>query len=98
MHTGPRRYCTPGACVVMFFITKTEGERGMQAKDGLKIYSASDLSRLVQEYGFLPLFKNQIPGFSVEEHTPPELWFADGVEGPWEWKGPVIRETGCAYG
>ena len=70
----------------------------MQAKDDLKIYSSSDLSRLVQEYGFLPLLKNQIPGFSVEEHTPPELWFADGVEDPWEWKGPVIRETGCAYG
>lgn len=70
----------------------------MQVKDDLKIYSASDLSRLVQEYGFLPLLKNQILGFSVEEHTPPELWFADGVEGPWEWKGPVIRETGCAYG
>lgn len=28
----------------------------------------------------------------MEEHTPPELWFVDGVEGPWEWKGPVIRE------
>lgn len=44
------------------------------------------------------MLKNQIPGFSVEEHTPPELWFADNVEGPWEWKGPVIQETGCAYG
>ena len=53
-------------------------------KDGFKICSASDLSRLVQEYGFLPLLKNQIPGFSAEEHTPPELWFVDGVEGPWE--------------
>lgn len=63
-----------------------------------EIRSASDLARLVQSYGFLPLLKNQIPGFSVEEHTPQELWFADNVEGPWEWKGPVIRETGCAYG
>lgn len=70
----------------------------MQAKEDLKIYSSSDLSRLVQEYGFFPLFKNQIPGFSVEEHTPPERWFAEDVDGPWEWKGSVIRETGCAYG
>lgn len=70
----------------------------MPMKDDFKICSVSDLSRLVQEYGFLPLLKNQIPGFSVEEHTPPKLWFADCVEGPWEWKGPVIRETGCAYG
>ncbi len=62
------------------------------------IRSPQDLAAMVQEYGFLPLLRNRIPGFSVEEHTPPELWFADGVDGPWEWKGPVIRSTRCAYG
>lgn len=62
------------------------------------VRSAQDLSRQVRVCGFLPLLKNRIPGFSVEEHTPPELWFVDGVDGPWEWKGPVIQETGCAYG
>lgn len=62
------------------------------------IHSLSDLSQMVREWGFLPLLKNKIPGFSVEEHTPPELWFADNTDGPWEWKGPVIKETGCAYG
>lgn len=62
------------------------------------IRSVQDISRQVRICGFLPLLKNQIPGFSVEEHTPPELWFVDGVDGPWEWKGPVIQETGCAYG
>ena len=62
------------------------------------ISSEKDLAAMVETYGFLPLLKNSIPGFSVEEHTPPELWFADGVDGPWEWKGPVIAETGCAYG
>ena len=53
---------------------------------------------MVEEYGFLPLFKNRIPGFSVEEHTPACLWFSEENEGPWEWKGPVIKDTGCAYG
>lgn len=62
------------------------------------VRSISDLSQMVQECGFLPLLKNRIPGFSVEEHTPTDLWFVDGVDGPWEWKGPVIREIGCAYG
>ena len=47
--------------------------------------------------GFVPLFKNGIPGFSVAEHVHPRAWFTD-EEGVWEWKGPVIRETGCAYG
>ena len=27
----------------------------------------------------------------------PRLWFSD-EEGPWEWKGPVIRNMNCAYG
>ena len=62
------------------------------------IRSAADLAEMVQDWGFLPLLKSGISGFSVEEHTPPELWFAEGVDGPWEWKGPVIRQTGCAYG
>ena len=41
------------------------------------IRSADDLAEMVQDWGFLPLLKNGIPGFSVEEDTPPELWFAD---------------------
>lgn len=62
-----------------------------------KIKSKNDLIKAIEKYGFLPLFANDISDFSVEEHTAPELWFTDR-EGPWEWKGPVIRETGCAYG
>ncbi|MCD8286587.1 MAG: hypothetical protein LUD50_05120 [Clostridia bacterium] len=62
------------------------------------IRSADDLAELVTEYGFMPLMANSIAGFSVEEHTPPYLWFADDIDGPWEWKGPVIQKTGCAYG
>ena len=30
--------------------------------------------------------------------TAGELWFSDEDDGPWEWKGPVIREGHCAYG
>ena|GEM_PF-42247 len=61
------------------------------------IRSQQDLERAVEEFGILPFFSNSIPGFSVEEHTPSEIWFTD-EPGPWEWKGPVIRATGCAYG
>ncbi len=62
-----------------------------------EIHSLDDLCTLVNEVGFLPLFANEIEGFSVEECTPPELWFTD-ADGPWEWKGPVIQRTSCAYG
>lgn len=59
-----------------------------------------EMERLALDFGFLPLFKNAIPGFSIEEHTPPELWFPDDEdkEGPWEWKGPVARGGKCVYG
>ena len=65
---------------------------------GQMIHNADDLERMVLKYGFLPFFKNPIEGFSIEELTSPELWFEDGVDGPWEWKGPVIRNWNCTYG
>lgn len=62
------------------------------------IRSLDELVELIHTWGFVPFFKNSIPGFSLEELTPPELWFSDEQEGPWEWKGPAIRNSGCAYG
>ena len=61
------------------------------------IKTQKDLEDAVEKYGILPLFKNSVPGFSVEEHVHPLAWFS-ADEGVWEWKGPVIRNTGCAYG
>ena len=62
------------------------------------IRSAEDLTALVQEVGFLPFFRNDIPGFSIAACTPPELWFSATEDGPWEWKGPVARTKTCLYG
>ncbi len=63
----------------------------------MAIASAGDVSREVSRLGFLPFFRNLIPGFSIEEMCLPSLWFGSD-DGPWEWKGPVIRAGGCAYG
>ena len=54
----------------------------------------------IHEFGFLPFFANSIEGFSIEEHITRDCWYDsdDGVWNAWEWKGPVIRETGCGYG
>ena len=60
--------------------------------------NAEDLERIVREKGFLPFFRNDIPDFSIEEFTPEEHWFADNVDGPWEWKSPVAGNGNCAYG
>lgn len=61
------------------------------------IKTKADLEKAVEELGFLPFFENSIKGFSIEEHVSPAAWFSSD-EGVWEWKGPVINETGCAYG
>ena len=63
----------------------------------LRINSRDDLINAVHELGFVPYFRNSIEGFSIEEHIDPRFWFS-AEEGAWEWKGSVIRDTGCAYG
>lgn len=63
-----------------------------------ELHTAEDIINLVQEIGFLPFFANHISGFSVEDCCPPRLWFADDVDGPWEWKGPIARSKTCVYG
>ena len=63
-----------------------------------ELKSADDIISLVQEIGFLPFFANHINNFSIEEWCPPELWFADDADGPWEWKGPAARTEKCVYG
>jgi len=57
-----------------------------------------DLIEAVKSFGFVPFFRNSIRGFSIEEHVSPWAWFPDTGDGVWEWKGPVIRESGCVYG
>lgn len=56
------------------------------------------LAHLVDDIGFLPFFRSAVPGLSIEEHTPERLWFSETEDGPWEWKGPVLRLCGGAYG
>lgn len=57
-----------------------------------------ELAALVNEIGFLPFFQSPVPGFSLKDCVPPELWFPEEGDGVWEWKGPVIRRSGGAYG
>ena len=66
-------------------------------KFSIHIATKKDLIEAVREFKFVPLFSNSIPGFSVEENVARKAWFSS-EEGVWEWKGPVIRETRCAYG
>ncbi len=67
------------------------------------IRSREDMERLIGSFGFLPFFENGIPGFSLEEHTPAELWYNGSKDGRddwpvWDWKGPVASTGTCMYG
>ena len=59
-----------------------ERDSGVGSMKLPEIRSAEELQALVQRIGFLPFFKHEIPGFSVEECCPRELWFAEDVDGP----------------
>lgn len=68
-----------------------------------KIHTCPELTDYVRKIGFLPLLNIGIPGWSADDvvddeaayHTLPE----GGWEWPlWQWKGSVLRESGCAYG
>ena len=63
-----------------------------------ELRSPADIVTLTAELGFLPFFAGEIPGFSVEECCPPELWFSEEADGPWEWKGPAAHSRQCVYG
>lgn len=63
-----------------------------------KVTNPLELEALVDEFGFLPFFRCEIPGFSVEECTPAGYWFVNGVDGPWEWKGTIAERGEVAYG
>ena len=62
------------------------------------VSSAEGMLNLIHEYQLIPFFTNLVPGFSIEEHTPPELWFTEESLGPWDWKIDCIQDGDIAYG
>ncbi|MDL2060278.1 hypothetical protein MUN46_010055 [Mesosutterella sp. AGMB02718] len=66
------------------------------------VRSAEDIVGLIRRDGFLPFFKNDIEGFSLEEACPPDLWYVEYGDGRWQWpvwdwKGRIISLGNFAY-
>lgn len=59
------------------------------------IYDMKDMEDRILTLGFLPMFSCGIEGYSVCEATP-DFWRHE--DGPWDWKGPVLRSGDFAYG
>ena len=63
------------------------------------IHTVDEAIAYINEVGFLPLFKNEIPGFSLEERTVPESWWCeDPQRDPWIWREIIARSGKVAYG
>ncbi|MBR4576657.1 MAG: hypothetical protein IKO25_05580 [Clostridia bacterium] len=73
--------------------------KGCRRSDRGCLHSPEDLLDLIQRIGFLPLFSNSIPGFSVEEHTPGSDWWTDDpATDPWAWRQVLAPNRYVAYG
>ena len=71
-------------------------------KEG-KIHSCQELIGYIGRVGFLPLLPMGVAGWSADEMVDEDCKYTKlpdgGWEWPlWEWKGPILQESGCAYG
>ena len=74
-------------------INRIQGEvRSPAVKDQVSMLS------LIKKYRLIPFFANPIPGYSIEEHTPIDLWFTEESLGPWDWKIECVQSGEIAYG
>ena len=65
----------------------------------MKVVSPESMIAAIREFGIIPFFKGPMPGFSIEEMTPPEHWFDSSDElGPWDWKIDAVQSGDIAYG
>jgi len=72
---------------------------GVDWNDPECLHTVRDAINYINETGFLPLFKNDIPGFSLEERTVPDYWWCGDPEvDPWEWREVIARSGEVAYG
>ena len=73
--------------------------KGLDWNDPYRIRTWNELVNWINEVGFLPLFANDVKGFSAEEHVSPDYWWT-GVrdEDPWEWREIIASSHRVAYG
>ena len=73
--------------------------RGLPWDDPYRIRTWQELVNWVNEIGFLPLFANDITGFSAEEHVSANYWWTgDKEQDPWEWREIIAASHKVAYG
>ncbi len=71
---------------------------GLDRNDPNRLKTSDELSEFIDRVGFLPLFKNTVPGFSVEERSAINGWWSGSQEDPWDWREIIAGEGRIAYG
>lgn len=72
---------------------------GVDREDPSCLHTVEEAAAYIEEVGFLPLFKNEIPGFSLEERTVSEDWWCDDPKrDPWIWRTLIAARGEIAYG
>ena len=72
---------------------------GVTWDDPKCIHDVDEAVEYINRVGFLPLFKNEIPGFSLEERTVAEYWWSDDpVRDPWRWRIAIAKRHDVLYG
>lgn len=72
---------------------------GLSEDDPRRVRSPEQLLEVIDRVGFLPLFRNGIPGFSVEEMVSPLYWWTDDpLRDPWYWRILLSGSGKVAYG
>lgn len=73
--------------------------RGLDWNNPQRIRTPEELVKTINQVGFLPLFSNDIPMFSVEDRVSPLSWWTGNPkEDPWEWREILARSGKVAYG
>ena len=63
-----------------------------------RLETLGELEAFIEDVGFLPLFKNPISGYSVEDITPASHWFDGADHDPWQWSRLIAGKRNIAYG
>ncbi len=72
---------------------------GLSYDDPGCLHTPEELEAYIEEVGFLPFFRCEIPGFSAEEHTEAAAWWSDDpARDPWEWRAVLAARGRVAYG
>lgn len=73
--------------------------RGLSDTDPNVIRTIDEAVKYIETVGFLSLFANEIPGFSLEEHTAKKCWWSgDPEKDPWMWREKIASEGKIVYG